>query len=182
MLEVEIQKLTAAIEALTAELRSAKVGNQLPTQTPTNLDKLQQDDRSYREDDAVREAMQAERTAMMERIDGVLNADHEQAKPKRGRPKKEEAVVEQTEEMAEKSPEKSPEPANISFAEITQDDVKTIAMEISRADSSARPIIMDILGKRGSKTITQLDPRFYREVHADLMALAYEIAKNGEPV
>lgn len=166
MLEVEIQKLTAAIEALTAELRSAKVGNQLPTQTPTNSDS-----RSKTVEDA-------EETPTETSTETPTNLD----KPKRGRPKKEEAVVEQTEEMAEKSPEKSPEPANISFAEITQDDVKTIAMEISRADSSARPIIMDILDKRGSKTITQLDPRFYREVHADLMALAYEIAKNGEPV
>jgi len=63
MLEVEIQKLTAAVEALTAELRSAKVGNSLPTQTPANPDKLRQDDQSYREDDAARERTQAERTA-----------------------------------------------------------------------------------------------------------------------
>ena len=149
MLELEIQKLTAAIEALTAELRSAKVGNELPAETPTET---------------------------------PTNSD----KPKRGRPRKEETVVEQDEEVAEKSPEKSPEPANIpaniSFAEITADDLKNLAMEISRSDSSARPIIMDILDKKGSKTITQLDPKFYREVHADLMALAYEIAKNGELV
>ena len=142
MLEVEIQKLTAAVEALTAELRSAKVGNQLPPQTPTETP-----------------------------TETPTNLD----KPKRGRPKKEEEpVIEQVEEVAEA--------ADISFAEITQDDVKTIAMEITRADSSARPIIMDILGKRGSKTITHLDPKFYREVHADLLALATDIAKNGEPV
>jgi hypothetical protein len=155
MLEVEIQKLTAAITALTEELRSAKVANSLPTQTPTNSDNLQQTPTEHSE----------EPPASSE-------------KPKRGRPKKEEPVTDQ--------PLKSEEPPasseNVSFAEITQDDLKTVAMEITRADSSTRPLIMDILGKRGSKTITHLDPKFYREVHADLTAVAYQIAKDGEVV
>jgi len=155
MLEVEIQKLTAAVTALIEELRSAKVGNELPTETPTNSDKLRQ--------------------TPTEHLEEPLASSE---KPKRGRPKKEELVTDQ--------PLKSEEPPasseNVSFAEITQDDLKTVAMEITRADSSTRPLIMDILGKRGSKTITHLDPKFYREVHADLMAVAYQIAKNGEVV
>ena len=159
MLEVEIQKLTAAIEALTIELRSAKVGNQLPaetpTETPTNLDNPQQTLTENSEEPPV-----------------------SSEKPKRGRPRKEEPVTDQL--LKSEEPPTSSE--NVSFAEITQDDLKTVAMEISRADSSARTVIVDILGKRGSKTITHLDPKFYREVHADLMALAYEIAKNGELV
>ena len=158
MLEVEIQKLTAAITALTEELRSAKVANSLPTQTPTNSDS-----RSQTVEDA-------EETP----TETPTNLD----KPKRGRPKKEEPVTDQ--------PLKSEEPPasseNVSFAEITQDDLKTVAMEITRANSSTRPLIMDILGRRGSKTITHLDSKFYREVHADLMAVAYQIAKNGEVV
>jgi hypothetical protein len=162
MLEVEIQKLTAAIAALTEELRSAKVANSLPTQTPTNSDS-----RSKTVEDA-------EETPTETPTETSTNLD----KPKRGRPKKEEPVTDQ--------PLKSEEPPasseNVSFAEITQDDLKTVAMEITRADSSTRPLIMDILGKRGSKTITHLDPKFYREVHADLMAVAYQIAKDGEVV
>ena len=156
MLEVEIQKLTAAIQALTETIEKLNRGNLLSSIAETD--------------------------AAITPVEIPTNSD----KPKRGRPKKEEVVVEQVEEAAEKSPEKLPEPTvippNISFAQFTQDDLKNLAMEISRADSSTRPLIMDILGKRGSKTITHLDPKFYREVHADLMALAYEIAKNGEPV
>jgi hypothetical protein len=158
MLELEMQKLTAAITALTEELRSAKVGNELPTEkeTPTNLDKLQQDDRSYREDDAAREKMQAKRKAKVtkEEVEALV-----------------EAAVEEI--------PKSPEPEKIA-ANITAEDLKTVAMEIARADSSARPLILSILSEHGAKTITQLDPKHYREVHARLMSIAYDIAKNGE--
>lgn len=138
MLEAEIQKLTAAIEALTAELRSAKAGNLLPTETPTNLDKPRQ---------------------------------------------KKEKPAPVTEEIP-----KLPEPANIAAIidppdlAITQDTLKTVAMEIARADSSARPIILEILGEHGAKTITQLDPKHYHAVHGRLLSLAFDIAKNGEPV
>ena len=158
MLELEMQKLTAAITALIEELRSAKVGNSLATEkeTPTNLDKLQQDDRSYREDDAAREKMQAKRKAKVTKEEA-------------------EALVEAA---TEESP-KSPEPEKIA-ANITADDLKTVAMEIARADSSARPLILSILSLHGAKTITQLDPKHYQEVHAELMSIAYDIAKNGE--
>lgn len=158
MLELEIQKLAAAITALTEELRSAKAGNSLATEkeTPTNLDKLQQDDRSYREDDAAREKMQAKRKAKVTKEEA-------------------EALVEAA---TEESP-KSPEPEKIA-ANITADDLKTVAMEIARADSSARPLILSILSLHGAKTITQLDPKHYQEVHAELMSIAYDIAKNGE--
>jgi hypothetical protein len=153
-----MQKLTAAITALTEELRSAKVGNELPTEkeTPTNLDKLQQDDRSYREDDAAREKMQAKRKAKVtkEEVEALV-----------------EAAVEEI--------PKSPEPEKIA-ANITAEDLKTVAMEIARADSSARPLILSILSLHGAKTITQLDPKHYQEVHAELMSIAYDIAKNGE--
>ena len=63
---------------------------------------------------------------------------------------------------------------------ITAEDLKTVAMEIARADSSARPLILSILSEHGAKTITQLDPKHYQEVHGRLMSIAYDIAKNGE--
>jgi hypothetical protein len=163
MLELEIQKLTAAITALTEELRSAKVGNSLPTENPTNLDKLRQDDKSYREDDAAREKMQAKRKAKVtkEEVEALVEA----ATP-----------VENTECADQPLKDKVEEVVSA----ITADDLKTVAMEIARSDSSARPLILSILSLHGAKTITQLDPKHYQEVHAELMSIAYDIAKNGE--
>ena len=218
MIEVELQKLTAAIEALTAALSRSQPVSAVQT-TPTNSDKLRQDDQSYREDDTMREAMQAERTAMMAKIDSVSNADQqladlykaEQAKAKRKAAKvtKEEVtalveaatpvenhvVTDQPLKDKEEIPN-SPEPANISIAEalaplahlipdaanISEAELKGLAMEIARTDSSARPIILGILGEHGAKTITHLDPKHYRAVHGKFMSLAHDIAKNGEEV
>lgn len=199
MLEVELQKLTAAITALTEELRSAKVGNSLPTQTPTNSDsrsqpledaqtiptnsdKLRQDDQSYRNDDAARVALQAERDRRQAELDQQMAEVYkaEQAKAKR----KAKVTKEETEALIEAvtdNSSKSPEPAIIS-ANITEGDLKTMALEIARADSSARPIILGILAEHDAKTITQLDPKHYRAVHGRLLSLAHDIAKNGEPV
>ncbi len=165
MLELEMQKLTAAIIALTEELRSAKVGNSLATEkeTPTNLDKLQQDDRSYREDDAAREKMQAKRKAKVtkEEVEALVEA----AKPVENPVVTDQPLMDKVEEVV---------------SAITADDLKAVAMEIARADSSARPLILSILSLHGAKTITQLDPKHYQEVHAELMSIAYDIAKNGE--
>lgn len=165
MLELEIQKLTAAITALTEELRSAKVGNELPTEkeTPTNLDKLQQDDRSYREDDAAREKMQAKRKAKVtkEEVEALVEA----ATPVENTVVTDQPLKDKVEEI---------------ISAITAEDLKTVAMEIARSDSSARPLILSILSEHGAKTITQLDPKHYHEVHGRLMSIAYDIAKNGE--
>lgn len=165
MLELEIQKLTAAITALTEELRSAKVGNSLATEkeTPTNLDKLQQDDRSYREDDAAREKMQAKRKAKVtkEEAEALVEA----AKPV------ENTVVTDQPPM-DNIPEGRPD--------ITETSLKTMALEIVRADSNARALILAILAEHGAKTVTQLDHKHHHEVHARFLSLAYDIAKNGE--
>ena len=147
MLELEIQKLTAAITALTEELRSAKVGNSLATEkeTPTNPDKPRQRKPKVTQEEA--------------------EALVEAAKP-----------VENTECADQPLKDKVEEVVSA----ITADDLKTVAMEIARSDSSARPLILSILSLHGAKTITQLDPKHYQEVHAELMSIAYDIAKNGE--
>jgi len=165
MLELEIQKLTAAITALTEELRSAKVGNSLATEkeTPTNLDKLQQDDRSYREDDAAREKMQAKRKAKVtkEEAEALVEA----------------AIPVENTECADQPPmDNIPE----GRPDITETSLKTMALEIVRADSSARALILAILAEHGAKTVTQLDHKHHHEVHARFLSLAYDIAKNGE--
>ena len=145
MLELEMQKLTAAITALTEELRSAKVGNSLPTETSTNSDKPRQKKPKVTQEEA--------------------EALVEAAKPVENPVVTDQPLKDKVEEVV---------------SAITAEDLKTVAMEIARADSSARPLILSILSLHGAKTITQLDPKHYQEVHAELMSIAYDIAKNGE--
>ena len=147
MLELEMQKLTAAITALTEELRSAKAGNSLPTEkeTPTNPDKPRQKKPKVTQEEA--------------------EALVEAAKPVENPVVTDQPLKDKVEEVV---------------SAITADDLKAVAMEIARADSSARPLILSILSLHGAKTITQLDPKHYQEVHAELMSIAYDIAKNGE--
>lgn len=145
MLELEMQKLTAAITALTEELRSAKVGNSLPTETPTNSDKPRQ----------------KKLKVTQEEVEALVEA----AKPVENPVVTDQPLKDKVEEVV---------------SAITAEDLKTVAMEIARADSSARPLILSILSEHGAKTITQLDPKHYQEVHARFLSLAYDIAKNGE--
>lgn len=214
MIEVEIQKLTAAIETLTKVVREMARPTLVVTNgTPTNVTTLEEAEKSYRDDNAVREAMQAERFAMMRKIDGAMETvisdaigrvdfddeanqkimqaqrdeqlanlyKAEQAKAKRKAAKvTKEEVAALVEAVAEEIPN-SPGPANIS-ANISEAELKGLAMEIARTDSSARPIILGILGEHGAKTITHLDPKHYRAVHGKFMSLAHDIAKNGEEV
>ena len=168
MLEVEIQKLTAAVEALTAELRSAKVGNSLPTEISTITDNYRQDDQSCRENDAAREKMQAERTAKRK---PRVTKEEAEALIEVAKPVENPVVTDQ--------PLKD-EPKEV-VSDITAEDLKTMAMEIARADSSTRTIILEILGEHGAKTISQLDPKNYRAVHGRLLSLATDIAKDGAP-
>jgi hypothetical protein len=209
MLEVEIQKLTAAIETLTKVVQEMArptlvVTNGTPTNV-TNLEEaekayreLEKADRSYREDNAAREAMQAERLAKLDKIEKE-QAEHAKtmdevygltlaakAKRKAARVTKEEteALIEAAKPVEKPVVTDQPlkdEPKEV-VSDITAEDLKTMAMEIARADSSTRTIILEILGEHGAKTITQLDPKNYRAVHGRLMSLAHDIAKNGEEV
>ena len=139
MLEVEIQKLTAAIEALTkaiesdAEKRPKAVESvkETPTETPTITDK----------------------------------------------PRQKKAKAEATPE-----PTPAPVPEPPSSKSYDQNAVRELAMQIVRDDSTARPRIMEILGQYGAKTTNQLKPENCHEVHGKLLALAFDIAKNGELV
>ena len=147
MLELEIQKLTAAITALTEELRLAKVSNELPTEkeTPTNSDTPRQ----------------RKPKVTQEEVEALVEA----ATPVENTVVTDQPLKDKVEEIV---------------SAITAEDLKTVAMEIARADSSARPLILSILSEHGAKTITQLDPKHYQEVHGRLMSIAYDIAKNGE--
>ena len=230
MIEVEIQKLTAAIETLTKVVREMARPTLVVTNgTPTNVTTLEEAEKSYRDDNTVREAMQAERFAMMRKIDGAMETvisdaigrvdfdddanrklmqaqrDEQLAdlyKAEQAKAKRKAAKVTAEEMLARVKGSQSalsdvpismggsgaapdekalaPQPEVVS--DITENDLKTLAMEIARADSSARPIILGILGEHGAKTITQLDPKHYHAVHGKFMSLAHDIAKNGEEV
>lgn len=147
MLELEIQKLTAAITALTEELRSAKVGNSLATEkeTPTNPDKPRQ---------KKPKVTQEEVEALVEAATPVENTE----------------CADQP--LMDNIPEGRPD--------ITETSLKTMALEIVRADSSARALILAILAEHGAKTVTQLDHKHHHEVHGRFLSIAYDIAKNGE--
>ena len=147
MLELEMQKLTAAITALTEELRSAKVGTSLATEkeTPTNPDKPRQ---------KKPKVTQEEVEALVEAAIPVENP----------------VVTDQP--PMDNIPEGRPD--------ITETSLKAMALEIVRADSNARALILAILAEHGAKTVTQLDHKHHHEVHARFLSLAYDIAKNGE--
>ena len=183
MLEVELQKLTAAITALVEVLQNPpKFAIALEAKEESEADKA---DRINREDDAARMALQAERERRQAELDQQMADVYkaEQAKTKR----KAKVTPEETKALVEAVTEEipnSPEPANIPeiISDLTENDLKTLAMEIARADSSARNIILSILGEHNSKTITQLDPKHYRAVHGRFLSLAHDIAKEGEEV
>jgi len=150
MLELEIQKLTAAITALTTAIQS---GNKVCNE-------------------GVRCSVQTE---------PELKADEVPAIPEK--PVNKKAGVKAATKAAPAATPTTYDPPDSPpsiKSEVTAEDLKTVALEISRADSNARVHIVAILGKHGAKTITQLDPKHYREVHAALTSVVYDIAKNGE--
>jgi hypothetical protein len=146
MLELEIQKLTAAIQELTVELKSAKVGNQLATEAPANSDKPRQKKAKVTTEEA-------------------------------------EALVEAAKPVSDQGPAQGPQPVEPEApSEITEESLKTVAMELVRADSSAKPAILNILSDKGVKTFTHLDPKHYNFVHGELLKLAKTIYDESEAV
>ncbi len=161
MLEAEIQKLTAAIEALNAKLDSFVI----PVQTQ----------KSYQEDDAYRAGLQAGRDASAQRADQQIAQDAAATKPAKAAKAK-----------AAPAPEPAPEPAPAPIPEpapsISKDNLKAMALSISRADNTAKPQIFAILGKYGVKTISALpdDPDALYDVFTGFTKIADKIAKDGE--
>lgn len=157
MLEVEIQKLTAAIQEMTVQLKGT---NALLMEARANAKTVTAAEKSYREDDAARMEMQRKR-------------DESAAKP----------VEEKATKKSSSKKTEAPEPEKTEApADITADTIKTLAMELVRADSSARQPILEILDKYGAKTIAQLDPKHYGPVHHALLGLAKDIFNKSEEV
>ena len=164
MLEVEIQKLTAAIQEMTVQLKGT---NALLMEARANAKTVTAAKKPYREDEAHREGLQAARDKAVE-----------DEAPKKETSKKAVKPVAIDQEPAQDTKPVEPEPSS----HITADSLKTVAMELVRADSSARSKILEILGEHGAKTITQLDPKSYGPVHHALLGLAEGIFNKSEAV
>lgn len=152
MIEAEIAKLTAAVEALTQALKDVMPP---PTVTLTagyqgsviNIEDLLVGERASREE-----------------------APKEEPKPtKTKRTKVAEPAPEPSEKLAEKLAEKfakfgelnppdvaAPDPAPEAKPSTSKENLKDMALAISRADSSSKPEIIAILALHGAKTITAL--------------------------
>lgn len=89
-----------------------------------------------------------------------------------------EKIAEPAEKIAEPP---APAPADPAPS-ISKENLKAMALSISRADTSAKPQIFEILGKYGAKTITALpdDPDVLHDVFTGFTKIANKIAKDGE--
>ena len=80
MIEVEIQKLTAAIENLTKVVQEMARPTLVVTNgTPTNVTTLEEAERSYREDNAARLLLQVERERRQAELDQQMADVHKAA-------------------------------------------------------------------------------------------------------
>lgn len=125
MLETEIQKLTAAIEALTVQVKTLRALSVDPSQ------KVRSENNS---------------------------------------------------EVAPKADQKPAIKATSNYPSISKDNLKDIALEISKADSDAKVEILAILSAHGAKTITALpnDDDTLFDVFTRLNNLAARVAKAAE--
>jgi hypothetical protein len=177
MIEVELQKLTAAITALVEVLQNPpKFAVELEAKEESKADR---NDRINREDDAARHAMQAERD---QKLADLYKAEQAKAKRKAKVTTEEtkalvEAVVAPAEPVGEPSVPDQPIKDNIPEGrpDITETSLKTMALEIVRADSSARDKVLELLAEYGVKTFVQLSPKHHHEAHAKLSAIAAEV-------
>jgi len=133
MLEVEIQKLTAAVEALTVQLKS-------------------------------------------------MDTNTEAEKPSK-KPSPRAGKVSETVEDAPEPSETSEAPdAPDAVSSVSKENLKEIALEISRTDPSAKKEIVSILASHKSKTISELpdDQAVLFDVFTRLNNVIHKIARDGE--
>lgn len=170
MLEDEIKNLTAAIKTLTSTTEALVTATM---QLRSSLH-LNASDTSNAADDAYRAGLQAGRDASVERAAKKPRA--EKAAPAA------EKIAEKIAEPAEKIAEPPAPPPADPAPSISKENLKAMALSISRADTSAKPQIFEILGKYGAKTITALpdDPDVLHDVFTGFTKIANKIAKDGE--
>jgi hypothetical protein len=198
MLEAEIQKLTAAISAngerVEGELRQIFRAIVVLNDNIQSLTKFgvaaanlyQQDaaareavraQKSYQEDDAYRAGLQAARDASAQRADQQIAQDAAATKPAKAAKAKAAPAPEPAPE-----PVSEPEPASEPAPSISKENLKSMALSMSRADHYAKSQIYEVLGKYGVKTITALpdDPDALHDVFTGFTKIADRIAKSAE--
>ena len=133
MLEVEIQKLTAAVEALTVQLKS-------------------------------------------------MNTNTEAEKPSKKPSPRAGKVFETVEDAPEPSETSEAPDAPDAVSSVSKENLKEIALEISRTDPSAKKEIVSILASHKSKTISELpeDQAVLFDVFTRLNNVIHKIARDGE--
>ena len=143
MLEAEIQKLTAAVEALTAQLKV------------------------FTEDEPERLSRNAD-------LGSKVEPEPEPAPEKPAKKAQARAT-----KVPEPEPEAAPEDPKPS---VSKDNLRDLAMEISKADSGKKDEILAVLGKHNSKTITALpeDPDVLFDVFTGLSNILAQIAREAE--
>ena len=161
MLEDEIRKLTAAIQLLCIEMKGLQ----------TEIYHLSEDMESLPQS-----IVAAQNIRPLESV----STEKPTKKPRA------EKAAPAPEKIAEKIAEPAAEPAAPPPADpapsISKENLKAMALSISRADTSAKPLIFEILGKYGAKTITALpdDPAALYDVFTGFTKIANKIAKDGE--
>lgn len=135
MLEVEIQKLTAAVEALTVQLKSMHTNTEAEAEKPSK-----------------------------------------KPSPRAGK------VSETVADAPEPSETSEAPDAPDAVSSVSKENLKEIALEISRTDPSAKKEIVSILASHKSKTISELpeDQAVLFDVFTRLNNVIHKIARDGE--
>ena len=184
MIEAEIAKLTAAIEMLTGTTEA------LITATMQLRGSLH-----LVAGDMKEAAVQSDNRGNVINIEDLLvgeRANREEPKPAKTKRTK---VVEPAPEPSEKIAEKIAEPGELNPPDVaapdaapeakpstSKENLKDMALAISRADSSSKPEIMAILASHGAKTITALpdNQSVLFDVFVRLNSLSAKIAEQSK--
>jgi hypothetical protein len=193
MIEAEIAKLTAAIDRLTGTTE-ALITATMRLESSLHLVAGDMKDAAVQSDNRgnvinIEDLLVGERASREE-------APKEEPKPtKTKRTKVTEPAPEPSEKLAEKLAEKiaetgelnppdvaDPDPAPEAKPSTSKENLKDMALAISRADSSSKPEIIAILASHGAKTITALpdNQSVLFDVFVRLNSLSAKIAEQSK--
>lgn len=156
MLDSEVQKLTAAIEALTVQIKNQNVA---------------------------RAAFVKHAEALVAHADTNTNTSHLTAKPQNRNGDMGSVTTQQIAGGTRTVRKINDTPTPLDPHPTTsKENLKDLALQISRADSNAKSEIVSILNSHGAKTITSLsdDPGVLHDVFARLTNLAAKIAEQSQ--
>ena len=145
MIEHELQRLTAAIEALTRVLQDARTHTQIDSQSTTPIVTKDRNNTSPSSD---------------------LSKDSQSTTP----------IVSKT----RGTPEKPTESVNALSASATREEIQSLAVSITRADSAKKKDILAEFSKHGAQTISKLPDNALSAVKQALEKMAHQVADESE--